>query len=155
MVTQTKKVNEAAGDLANAVEDGVESSRQMAGETLDRAAKGVEDMLGWNRGALDAYVQSANTAAKCVESFNAEMMSYTKQTIEDNITATKAMLGARTVQEFFDLQSDYTKAAFDNFINRAAKMSDMLMSGTRDMLEPVSGRAGMLRDGAQRNGRSR
>lgn len=154
MVTQTKKANETAGDLANAVEDGVESSRQMAGETLDRAAKGYEDMLGWNRGALDAYVQSANTAAKCVESLNAEIMGYTKQAIEDNIAATKALLGARTVQEFFDLQSDYTKAAFDNFINRAAKMSDMLMSGTKDMLEPLSGRAGMLGEGA-RNGRSR
>jgi len=154
MVTQTKKANEAAGDLANAVEDGVETSRRMASETLERAAKGYEDLLGWNRGALDAYVQSANTAAKCVESLNAEMMSYTKQVIEDNIAATKALLGARTVQEFFDLQSDYTKAAFDNFINRAAKMSDMMMSGTRDMLEPLSGRTGLPRDLAPRNGRS-
>lgn len=154
MVTQTKKANEAAGDLANAVEDGVETSRRMAGETLERAAKGYEELLGWNRGALDAYVQSANTAAKCVESLNAEMMSYTKQVIEDNIAASKALLGARTVQEFFDLQSDYTKAAFDNFINRAAKMSDMMMSGTRDMLEPLSGRTGLPRDLAPRNGRS-
>lgn len=155
MVTQTsKKANEAAGDLANAVEDGVETSRRMASETLEHAAKGYEDMLGWNRGALDAYVQSANSAAKCFESLNAEMMSYTKQVIEDNIAASKALLGARTVQEFFDLQSDYTKTAFDNFINRAAKMSDMLMTGTKDMLEPLSGRSGVLREAPSRNGRS-
>src|SRR5919198_367414 len=64
----------------------------------------------------DAVTKSATVAGKGIESINSEIYSYSKQSIEDAVAATKAVLGSKSVHEAFEFQTDYAKSAFEAYV---------------------------------------
>ena len=109
-------------------------------QTMEKAMKGFDDIASFNKGTVDAFVQSANAASKGIEALSAEVMSYSKQSIEDYIAATKAAMGSRSVQEFMEINTDYAKTAFDTYVGRFTKLGDMASATAKDAIEPLSGR---------------
>ena len=102
--------------------------------------KSFDDIASFNKGTVDAFVQSANAASKGLEALSAEVLSYSKQSIEDYMAATKAAMSSRSVQEFLEINTDYAKTAFDSYVGRFTKLGDMASSTAKDTFEPLSGR---------------
>ncbi len=109
-------------------------------QTMEKAMKGFDDIASFNKSTVDAFVQSANAASKGMEALSAEVLSYSKQSIEDYIAATKAAMGSRSVQEFMEINTDYAKTAFDTYVGRFTKLGDMASATAKDTIEPLSGR---------------
>jgi len=109
-------------------------------QTMEKAMKSFDDIATFNKSTVDALVQSANATSKGLEAFGAEVLSYSKQSIEDYIAATKAAMGSRSVQEFMEINTDYAKTAFDTYVGRFTKLGDMASTTAKDAIEPLSGR---------------
>jgi hypothetical protein len=57
---------------------------------MEKALKSFDDIAEFNKNNVDALVQSANAASKGIEAISAEVLSYSKQSVEDAMAATKA-----------------------------------------------------------------
>ena len=125
---------------AETMETVMSASSDAVKQTMEKAMKGFDDLATFNKSTVDAFVQSANAASKGLEALSAEVMSYSKQSIEDYMAATKAAMGSRSVQEFMEINTDYAKTAFDTYVGRFTKLGDMASATAKDAIEPLSGR---------------
>ena len=50
------------------------------------------------------------------------------------------MLGAKSVHEAFEIQSDFAKSAFDAYVGQINRMNEIFLSATKETFEPIQGR---------------
>src|ERR1700742_3252703 len=90
--TAGEKINGSAETIENAMKNGAETFK--AG--FEKAVKSYEQFAGFGKETVEAYVKSANVAGKGVETLHTEITAYSKQSIEDSIAATKAVMGSKS-----------------------------------------------------------
>ena len=85
-------------------------------------------------------LKAANVAGKGAETLHNEIYAYSKQSIEDTVAATKALMASKSVHEAFELQTDFAKTAFDAYVSQLTKISELMVSTTKDSFQPIQGR---------------
>ncbi|HEV2560574.1 MAG TPA: TIGR01841 family phasin [Rhizomicrobium sp.] len=139
MATKTK----AAEDKLNGVE-GIETAMKTGTEALktgfEKAVKNYDQFLGYGKDTVEAYTKSATVAGKGAETLHNELYAFSKQSIEDSIAAAKAVLGAKSAQEAFELQTSFAKTAFEAYIGQMTKMGELFTTVTKESFEPIQGR---------------
>jgi phasin family protein len=130
-----------AGEKATAsAEDALENGAAALKTGLEKALKGYDAVVGYNKDTAEAVMKSATTAGKSIESINSEIYSYSKQSIEDGVAATKAVLGSKSVHEAFEFQTDYAKSAFEAYVAELSKISELATAATKETYAPFKGR---------------
>ena len=87
-----------------------------------------------------ALIASATVAGKGVETANTNAVTYAKSLMEDSVSATKAFASAKSVQEIFEIQSEFTKTAMDNYLAELNKTTDLFSDMFKDTLKPLNER---------------
>jgi len=85
-------------------------------------------------------MKAATVAGKGVETINSEIYSYSKQSIEDSVAATKAVMGSKSIHEAFEFQSDFAKSAFEAYVAQLSKISELSTTVAKDSFAPFKGR---------------
>lgn len=130
-----------AGEKATATaETALENGAAALKSGLEKALKGYDAVVSYNKDTAEAVMKSATTAGKSIESINSEIYSYSKQSIEDGVAATKAVLGSKSVHEAFEFQTDYAKSAFEAYVAELSKISELATAATKDTYAPFKGR---------------
>ena len=107
---------------------------------FEKAVKNYDTVLGYGKDTVEAYMKSATVAGKGIESINSEIYSYSKQSIEDAVAASKAVMGSKSVHEAFEFQTDFAKSTFESYVSELTKISELATSATKDAYEPFKGR---------------
>ncbi|MCP5410846.1 MAG: TIGR01841 family phasin [Alphaproteobacteria bacterium] len=131
----------SAGEKATATaETTLENGAAALKTGLEKALKNYDAVLGFGKETAEACMKSATVAGKGIESLNTEIYSYSKQSIEDSIAATKAVMGSKSVHEAFEFQTDFAKSAFESYVGELSKVSEMMTAATKDSYAPLKGR---------------
>jgi phasin family protein len=137
-MTKAKTTAEKAASTAeSAMAGGAEAIK--AG--FDKALRNYDLVLGYGKETAEACMKSATVAGKGVESLNGELYAYSKQSLEDSITATKAIMSSKSLHEAFEYQSDFAKSAFESYIGELTKFGALFTATTKDSFAPLKGRA--------------
>jgi phasin family protein len=113
-------------------------------EGYDKFAKGVSQFADLQKGALDAWLSSASSLAKGVEKAASEQTAFAKATYEDGVAAAKAAATSKSVQEAFNIQSDYLRTSFEKNLSQFNKLTDHWIATTKEAAEPLTARYGRL-----------
>ena len=136
-MSKTKTAGEKAAASAEfALANGADAIK--AG--FEKALKGYDAVVGFNKETAEAYAKSATVAGKGVETINNEIYAYSKQSIEDTIAAGKAIMGAKSVHEAFEFQTDFAKSAFETYVGELSKFGELFTATTKDSFAPLQGR---------------
>jgi phasin family protein len=128
-----------------------EKTFEMADETMkngteafktgfDKAVKGYDQFLGYGKETVEAYTKAANVAAKGAETLHNEIFAWSKQSMEDAITQTKALMATKSVHEAFELQSDFAKTQFDGYVSQMTKLGEIFTATAKNSFAPFQGR---------------
>jgi phasin family protein len=128
-----------AGDKASA-ETAMENGAAALKTGLEKAMKGYDAFLGYGKETAEAVMKSATVAGKSAETINSEIYSFSKQSIEDTVAATKAVMGSKSVHEAFEFQTDFAKSVFESYIAEMSKISELATAATKDSYAPFKGR---------------
>jgi phasin family protein len=118
--------------------EALEKAFSMSKERFDAVAKGVDDAAKLSKDQVEAYVTAGNVATKGLETINAEVMAFTKTQVEDQISAAKAMMGAKTLQELIELQNGFAKSAFEAYTAHTTKLSEVATKVAQDAFAPIN-----------------
>ncbi len=102
--------------------------------------KAYEDAAKFNKENLDAFVVASTTYAKGVESVSKSWAAFAQETFEASANVAKAILGAKTLKEAVDLQTDFAKTTFDKLVAEGTKVSEASIKVTNEALEPINAR---------------
>ncbi len=131
-----------------AAQKGYEQAVSLTKEQVEKArtavAKGVDEMSALGKDNVDAVVQASTIYAKGVEVIGKEVMSYAQARMESNMAAMKAMMGARTLKELVDLQTEFARNAFDQMVTETTKLSEIGVKVANDAFAPINARVNVV-----------
>lgn len=140
--TMTKQTNGidsglfAAEQFKNVFGDVNERAKAAA----ERSAKIAEELADLTRGNVEAFVASSKIAAKGVEALSQDAAEYSRKSFEEASAALKGFAEVKSATDFFKLQGDYARAAFDNAVAESARLSETVLKLAGDVAEPITSR---------------
>jgi phasin family protein len=140
MSTQTKKGVDAGLFAADQFKSVFGDVNERAKFAVERSAKIVEEVTDLTRGNVEAFVASSKVAAKGVETLSQEAAEYSRKSFEEASTALKSLAEVKSPTDFFKLQSDYARAAFDNAVAESARLSETMLKLAGEVAEPITSR---------------
>lgn len=107
---------------------------------VERSTKLVEELNEFNKGNIEALVESGRVAAKAAETIGQQAAETARKNFEEAQVALKKFASVKTPTEFFQLQGDYARGAFDALIADASKNSETFLKLAGDVFQPISNR---------------
>lgn len=107
---------------------------------VEKSTKLVEDANEFAKGNLEAVVESGRITAKGLESLGQEAAEYSRKSFESATAALKTLAAVKSPTEFFKLQSDYVRSAFDSYVAETSKTTEAVLKLAGDAAQPLSNR---------------
>ena len=99
--------------------------------------KGFEEFQKVGKDGFDAAVRSFGEVNKGFQAIAAEVTDYSKKAFEDSTRAFEQLVGAKSIEQAIEIQSQYAKKAYDTWVAEASKLSEMYVGMARDAYKPV------------------
>ena len=113
---------------------------ERAKAAVERSAKIVEEFADLTRGNVEAIVASSKVAAKGAEAMSQDAAEYSRKSFEEASAALKGFAEVKSATDFFKLQGDYARAAFDSAVAESARLSETMLKLAGDVAEPINSR---------------
>ncbi|MDT8759025.1 phasin family protein [Sphingomonas psychrotolerans] len=107
---------------------------------VEKSTKLVEEANEFAKGNLEAVVESSRIAAKGFETLGQEAAEYSRKSFESATAALKTLATVKSPTEFFKLQSDFVRGAFDSYVAEASKNTEAVLKLAGDAAQPISNR---------------
>jgi phasin family protein len=137
-VTDTVKASQAA--VEKNVAQGLALSKDQFEKAAQAATKGYDDLVAFTKGNVDAVFASASIFAQGTEQLTRAWFALQHGAAEQAAEATRSLFAAKTLRQVVDLQSAYTKTAFDGLVAESSKLSELGLKVTNDAVAPIAAR---------------
>ena len=107
-------------------------------EGIDKSVASMGELNAHGKKNLDALVESAAVAQKGAEALSQQAMGFAKASWE--VAASKDLSGARSVQEFFELQTTWAKKAMERYVAELSKTNEIVTTTVKDSFKPINER---------------
>jgi hypothetical protein len=115
---------------------GIEKETQMAKE-FEEFQKTGEQFQKMGKDSFDAAVRSMGEVNKGLQAIVAEVTDYAKKAVEESARAFEQMMGAKSLEQAIEIQSRYTKQAYDSYMAEMSKLGEMYVGLARNAYKPV------------------
>jgi phasin family protein len=102
--------------------------------------KAFEEFSKFQKDNYEAFVAASTIFAKGAENVGKAWMTLSQESMEAAAQTAKLLLGAKTLREAVDLQSDFAKANFDKFVAEGTKMSELTVKVANEAFAPLNAR---------------
>jgi phasin family protein len=87
----------------------------------------------------DAALKSFGAASKGFQAIASEVADYQKKSFEDGTAAIEKLLGARTLDKAFEVQTEFYKSAYEGFVSKATKIGELYADIAKESYKPFEG----------------
>ena len=140
MTTQTRKAADAGFAAAEQIKTVVTEANDRAKTAMEKNAKIIEELAELGRGNVEALVASSKVAAKGVETLSQDAANYSRARFEEATAAFKSFTDVKSATDFFKLQGDFARSAFDSAVAQSARVSENVLKLAGDVAEPLTSR---------------
>src|SRR5262249_35917426 len=124
----------------DAATKGYEHVVQLTSDQVEKASaalfKGYEEASELNKQAVDAVVKSGSVFAKAAEEFGKAWFAFTQRSLEGSVATAKAVIGSHSLREAVDLQAQFARGTFDDFVSESGRLSEMSVKVANEAIEP-------------------
>jgi phasin family protein len=99
--------------------------------------KGFEEFQKVGKDGFDAAVRSFGEVNKGFQAIAAEVTDYSKKAFEDSTRAFEQLIGAKSIEQAIEIQSQYAKKAYDTYVAEMYKLGEMYVGLAKDAYKPV------------------
>jgi hypothetical protein len=96
-----------------------------------------EEFQQASKDGFDASVRSFGEVSKGFQAIAATIVDYSKKNFEDSTRAFEQLIGAKSFEQAWEIQSQYAKRAFDAYVAQASKIGEMYVDLARNAYQPV------------------
>jgi phasin family protein len=132
-----KAGNEAA---AKSYEQAVQITQEQVAKANSAFIKGYEDMQGFGKENVEAFVQASTILAKGAEQISKQVMALTQSSMQNSVSTAKALMGCKTLRDVIDLQTDFARSNFDALVAEGTKLSELSFKLTNEAIAPIQAR---------------
>jgi phasin family protein len=86
--------------------------------------------------AMDVAVKSYSSLSRGFQAIATEAADYSKKSFEEGIAHLEKLSNAKSVEAAFELQTNYLKSSYENFVSEATKIGEMYADLAKDAYKP-------------------
>jgi phasin family protein len=139
-MAKTKTAGEKITNGAEHFETAAKTGAAALKTGFDKAVKNYDQLVGYGKDTVEAYVASANAAGKGAETLHNEIYAFSKKSVEESIAATKALMASKSAHEVFELQTGFAKSAFEQYVSEVTKLGELYTATAKASFAPLQGR---------------
>ncbi len=98
--------------------------------------KNMEDVQKMSKENMDATMKSFGALSKATQAIAAELADYSKKSFEDGSKVMEKLLGAKSLDKAMEIQTDYAKSAYEDFVAQATKISELYADFAKETFKP-------------------
>ena len=87
---------------------------------------------------FEAFAAATGSSGKGLQAIATETMDYSKKSFEKSRVLFEKLMAVKKLDEAIQLQSDFAKSAYEDFIAQAAKIGEMYSSLAQEAFKPIS-----------------
>ena len=99
--------------------------------------KASEDFQKLGMDNYGAVLRSYGELSEGYQAIGSRMADYSKRAFEDATRAFEQLVGAKSLENVIEIQSQYANQAYDSWVAEASKLSEMYTVLARDAFKPV------------------
>jgi len=99
------------------------------------------DIKAFGTAPFEAFTAATASSTKGLQAIAAETTDYSKKSLEKSRAHFEKLIGVKKVDEALQLQSDFAKSAYEDFVAQATKMGELYSSLAKEAFKPVTSSA--------------
>lgn len=132
-----KATSENYEQAVAATKEAVTATKEQFEKASATVMKSYDEMVAMNKDNVDALVSASNIYAKGMEELGKAAFAFAQASAEANVATAKALMGAKTMNDVFTIQSDFARSQFDSFVAEATKLGEMGLKTANESVEPI------------------
>lgn len=99
----------------------------------------TEDMQKFSKESMESAMSSLGAWSKSAQAIAVEVVDYSKKSIEGSAAAWERLMGAKSLETAMEVQSDYLKSSYEDFVAEASKLSELYVDLAKEAYKPFEG----------------
>lgn len=99
----------------------------------------TDQMQKFGKGAMDMAQASFDALTKNAQAIASEVADYSKRSLEDSSAAWERLLRAKTLEAALDVQSEYLKSSYEDFVAQSTKLGELYAGLAKEAYRPFEG----------------
>ena len=113
---------------------------------MEKGAKLVEELSAFNKGNIEAIVESSKIAARAIETMGQDAAAFAKTAFEQQTAAWRQLASVKSPTEFMKLQSEMIRQSFDQMVQQSSRSTETVMKLAGEVAQPISNRMAIAAD---------
>jgi hypothetical protein len=119
------------------------SIRQDAGKG-DDMVKNMDEVQQFGKENMDAALKSFGAWSKSMQAIAIEVADYSKRSFEQGTAAAEKLIGAKSLDKAFEVQSDYMKNSYEGFVAQASRLGELYADLAKEAYRPFESQLGKV-----------
>lgn len=102
----------------------------------------TDDMQKFGKESMDMAMASFGAWTKNTQAIATEVANYSKKSVEVSAAAWQKLAGAKSLEKAMEVQNDYLKSSYKDFVAEASKLSGLYLDLAKDAYKPFEGMLG-------------
>ena len=96
------------------------------------------DIKEFGKAPFEAFTAATASSTKGLEAIAAETTDYSKNSFEKSRAHFEKLFGLKKIDEAIQLQSDFAKSAYEDFVAQATKIGEMYSNLAKEAFKPIT-----------------
>jgi tRNA splicing ligase len=96
-----------------------------------------QDFQKMGQTGMDGYLKMMGEWNKSWQAIASEMTDYSKRAFEEGTSTFEKLVAAKTVEQAVEIQTNYAKRAYEDYMQQLSKIGSMYQSFAKDAFKPV------------------
>jgi phasin family protein len=96
-----------------------------------------EDTQRAGKAAMDMTLNALGVWSKGAQALVVEVIDYAKKSAESSAQAWENLVGAKSLESAFAVQSQYARSAYEDFVAETAKLGELYVEFAREAYAPL------------------
>ena len=98
-----------------------------------------EEMQKFGKDSMELMMSSFGAWSKSAQAIAVELTDYSKKSLEDSAAAWERLIGAKTLEKAMEVQSDFLKSSYEDFVAEATKLGELYADLAKEAYKPFEG----------------
>jgi hypothetical protein len=104
--------------------------------------KTLDEVQQLNKDGFDAALKAYGAWSKSWQAIAVEMTDYSKKAFEQGTATAEKLIGAKSLDKAFEVQSDYLKSSYEGFVAQATRLGQLYADLAKETYKPFEGQFG-------------
>jgi hypothetical protein len=101
--------------------------------------KDFDELQRLGKDNMDLTMRSFGAVSKSAQAIAVEVTDYSKKSFEQGSQAVERLFGAKSLDKAIEVQSDYAKTAYEDFVAQAGKLGSLYAELAKESFKPLEG----------------